>query len=211
MAEETITIDTDTTSDEDVTGLKKKNADLVKRLKIAETERAKALTDLEEAVETANSEKTDELGKAQRQITKLQNDLKAAIDRADGAERGLRDHRRDHAIAEAIASHNVEAAHAGMLSKAFRIDVEFDDDGEPTIEGKSIKEYAKGYFAKEGKAYTRAPDHSGGGSVGTNSTKAPPKLSKPPVSNDEWTTFDKMDVAERNALADSWGTPELKL
>ncbi|WP_454883991.1 hypothetical protein [Sphingomonas oryzagri] len=208
MATDTTT-ETDT-STEDTSGLKNKNADLVKRLKAAEKRAEDAERAAEEAADNAKAETGSELDKANRAITKLQKDLDAANLRADDSDKSYRNYRATAAINEAIANNNVDSKHSAMLAKAFRGDIEFSDEGEPTIDGKAVDVYFKSYFSKEGLSYVRADQNGGGASQGYEGGKAA-AWNKLPSTNQEWAEFDKMPVAERNAVCDQLNAPHLKL
>lgn len=198
------------TSTEDTSGLKSKNAELLKKLKAAEKRAEDAERAAEDAAESAKAETGSELDKANRTITKLQNDLNAALSRADNTDKAYRNYRATAAINEAIATNNVDSDHASVLARAFKHDIEFTDEGEPLIEGKAVADYFKGYFAKEGLRYVRADKNGGGASQGYDGGKAA-TWSKLPSTNDEWAEFDKMPVAERNAVCDQLNAPHLKL
>lgn len=138
-------------------------------------------------------------------------ELKKVQEKLDASESDLRTIRVDHELARAVSEGNVRPEMVRAVTAMLKSEVTY-ENGVATIDGKPIAEHVSAYLAgKDGAHFVRAADNSGGGATGSNQAIKTPKLSKPPVSNDEWTTFDKMDVAERNALADSWGTPELKL
>jgi hypothetical protein len=202
---------TDTTT-EDVSGLKSKNAELLRKLKDAETRAKQAEEDAERAAETANSANSTELEKMQKRAEKAERELKAANDRADSTAKSLRDYRADNAINAAIAAANVDAKHVALLSKALRADVEFSDDGEPTIGGKTVDAYAKSFFAKDGLSYVRAANNTGGLAKGNDGSKAG-DFTKAPETADEYNKFFQLtttDKAAANALADQWGRDDLK-
>jgi len=177
------------------TKLLNKNSELIDREK-EHRERA-------EAVEANTG---TELEKAQRLIKKLEKERDDAIARADSSTKSLRDYKAESALTAAIASANVDSKHIGMLTKAFRADLEFDESGEPAIGGKSIADFAKEYFAKDGLSYVRAADHNGGGATGSNGTKATePRMTK---ENFNWTEFAKWQQEapeEANAFVDATG------
>ncbi len=199
----------DTTDNEDVSGLKNKINELHGLIKSEKARADKAERDAQDAADTALSANSTELEKAVKRAEKAERDLKAASERADSTTKSLRDFKADNAITQAIASANVDAKHIGLLSKALRADVEFADDGEPLIGGKPIDAYAKSFFAKDGLAYVRASNNAGGLATGNDGTLAG-RLSKAPETADEWNIFFKMPPAEANSLADQWNRPELK-
>lgn len=198
--------------DEDVSGLKSKNADLLRKLKAAEARAEKAEEERDEATETAKADAGSELDKANRRIIKLEKDLSTANERADKSDKSLREYKATSALTSAIASANVDSKHVNMLTKALRADIEFDDEGEPTIEGKSIQDYAKSFFAKDGAEYVRAADHNGGGATGSGNSQAR-QFSKAPETPEElhkWMGWSANNKEEANALADEWKRADLR-
>lgn len=197
-------------STEDVSGLKNKNAELHRKLKAAELRAEKAEQDAEDAAENAKAETGSELDKAKRAITKLTKDLDAANKRADASDNSLRDYKASSALATAIASANVDSDHVAMLTKALRADIQFDDAGEPVIEGKSIEDFAKSYFGGAGKKYVRVAEHGGGGATGSEGAKAA-RMTKENFNYSEFAMIQLKNPAEANAIADAVGKPELKI
>lgn len=198
------------TSTEDLSGLKNKNRELHGIIKGLEAQVAKLTDDVEEAAENARAESGSELDKAMRKITKLEKERDDANLRAEKSDKGLREFKASNALTSAIASANVDSDHIAMLTKAMRADIEFDDAGEPNIEGKSIEDYAKSFFSNAGKRYVRAADHDGGGATGSQGAQAQ-TWTKLPQTQAEWTQFNALDDAERNSVADRLGAPELKV
>ncbi|KQO09432.1 hypothetical protein [Sphingomonas sp. Leaf242] len=201
---------TDTT--EDMTGLKNKVKELLGAIKTANERAERAEREKEEAADAASSANSTELEKMQKRAEKAERDLKAANDRAESTTKSLRDYKADNAIAHAIASANVDAKHVALLAKALRADVEFTDEGEPTIGGKAVDAYAKSFFAKDGLSYVRAANNTGGLATGNDGTTAS-QLSKAPETADEYNTFFNLTLTDKvaaNALADQWGRADLK-
>jgi len=199
------------TNDGDLTGLKNKVNELHALLKQEKARAEKAERDKEEAAEAATNANATELERMQKRAEKAERDLKAASERADASGKSLRDYKRDAAISTAIAAANVDSQHVAILTKALRGDVEFDDAGEPTIQGKPIDAYAKSFFAKEGASYVRASDNNGGGASGSDGSKARSWV-KPPESPEElhnWMRFSVSNRDEAVALSKSWGRVDL--
>jgi hypothetical protein len=171
-----------------ISKLEQKNSELIDREKAAK-----------DRAEEAEASTGSELEKATKRADKAERDLKAANDRADTNANSLRSFKAENAINQAIATANVDAKHVALLSKAMRADVEFSDDGEPLIGGKTVDVYAKTFFAKDGLAYVRASNNTGGLATGNDGTGAG-MLSKRPETADEWNTYYKMTDAERNAF-----------
>jgi hypothetical protein len=209
MAENTTT-DADT-STEDTSGLKNKNADLVKRLKAAEKRAEDAEAAAQQALDDADMAKGNEVAKLQREITRLTNELQSANEQATASSKTLRDYKLTNALNEAMSANNVDDAHRSLLSKALRGDVEFNDDGEPTIGGKSVADYSKAFFAKEGKSYVRMPDHAGSGATGSTTASNTTRMTKENFNYSEFARIALDNPAEANAIADAVGRPELKV
>lgn len=206
----TETNDNTDTPTEDVSGLKSKNRELHGIIKNLEKQVAKLTDEVEEAADNARAESGTELDKANRRILKLEKDLESANTRAATSEKGLRDYKASNALTAAIASANVDSDHINMLTKAFRADIEFDETGEATIEGKSIEAYTKAFFSGSGKRYVRAADHDGGGATGSQGAQTA-AFTKLPETGDEWTRFNSLPTVERNAYCDRFGAPQLKV
>ncbi len=209
MTEKTDNTDAST---EDVSGLKNKNRELHGIIKDLEKKVAKLTDDVEDAAENARAETGTELDKALRKITKLEKERDDAVSRADKSDKGLRDYKASAALSAAIASANVDADDVAMLTKALRADIEFDESGEPVIEGKAIDAYAKSFFAGAGKKYVRVADHNGGGASGSGNSAAG-SWSKAPETPDEvnkWMRWSVENKDEANALADSWKRADLR-
>lgn len=202
----------ETTNDEDLTGLKNKVNELHALLKQEKSRAEKAEREKEEAAEAATNANSTELEKAVKRAEKAERDLKNANERADKSDKGLREYKRDAAISAAIAAANVDSQHVAILTKALRGDVEFDEAGEPTIGGKTIDIYTKSFFAKEGASYVRAADHNGGGASGSEGSKSS-AFSKPPETPEElhnWMKFSVANKEEATALSIAWGRADLR-
>lgn len=178
--------------------LEAKNEELIGKLK---TESARA--------DDAESASGTELEQAIKRAEKAEREAKAANERADTTAKGLREFKASNALTAAIASANVDSDHVAMLTKAMRADIQFDDAGEPNIEGKTIEAYAKSFFSDAGKRYVRAADHSGGGASGSEGSKAP-RMTKENFSYGEFAKIQLSNPEEANAIADAVGKPELK-
>lgn len=200
------------TTPEDVTGLKNKNADLLRQLKAEKARADKAEQDAQDAADNASTANASDLDKAIKRAEKAERDLKAANERADTNAKSLRDFRAENAITNAIATANVDSKHVALLSKALRADVEFSDDGEPMIQGKAIDAYARSFFAKDGLSYVRAANNNGGLATGNDGSKAG-DFTKAPETAEEYNKFFQLtntDKAAANALAEQWGRADLK-
>ncbi len=199
-------------SNEDVSGLKTKNADLVRRLKLAEQRAEAAELEAENALDTASTAAGDELSKLQRAYNKLEKQVADLTGERDTFASELRTTRVDNEVAKAIASSNVRpelvpAVEALLLRQATY------EDGVATINGKTIADAAKSFFSsKDGSHYVRAPESSGSGSTGASAVDTS-GWSNAPSTADEYTRYMKLtvsDPAAATSLADKWNRPDLK-
>ena len=201
-----------TDTNEDVTGLKNKNADLIRQNKEYRERAERAEREKDEAAEDAANQNSTELEKMQKRAEKAEREAKAANERAEDNAKSLRDYKATNAITAALTSANVDNSHIAILTKALRADVEFDDAGEPLIGGKSIDAYTKSYFAKEGATYVRAADHNGGGASGSEGSKSG-QWSKPPETPDELHNWMKYTITNKDdaiALSNTWQRADLR-
>lgn len=180
--------------------LKQENKDAAAKVRAAE-----------EAAETASSASLSDLDKAIKRAEKAEKDFAAATERATQLETTRRNERADTLILKALNGANVDQRHTNMLSKALRSDVEFSDDGEPLIGGKSVDDFAKAFFGNkgDGHSYVRAPDNGGGAATGHDGTKTP-RMTKENFSYGAFAKIQLENPAEANAIADAIGKPELK-
>lgn len=197
-------------TNEDVTGLKNKIAELHGLIKAEKARADKAEREKDEAAETAASANSTELEKMHKRAEKAERDLDAANKRADASDKSLRATRADHAISKAISEANVDAKHVRAATAILKLDMNFDDEGNALIEGKSVPDFAKSYFAKDGLSYVRAADNSGGLSQGNTSTTKPPLMTKETFNYTDFGNLMASNPAEANALADQLGRPDLK-
>lgn len=159
-----------------ISKLEAKNEEVIGKLK-SETARADAAEKLADAAED-NAAAGDELKTLQRDHKKLEKALADMTGERDTLSTELRTTRLDGAISAAIASGNVrpemvEAVEAIMHRKAVY------EDGAATIDGKSIADFAKGYFAKDGSHFVRAADNAGADATGNNGAKSTDYSNKP--------------------------------
>ena len=179
--------------------LKQENKDAAAKVRAAE-----------EAAESVSSATLTDLDKAIKRAEKAERDAKSALERADDTSKTLRKVRADNAITQAISEYNVDAKHVRAATAILKMDMEFSDDGEPLINGKSVGDYAKSYFAKDGQTYVRAANNTGGLATGNDGSMGT-KWSKLPVTSAEWGAFDSMPPVERNAVCEQLNAPQLKV
>ena len=193
--------------------LTKNNQDLVKdkRAALTRAEKAEAAANdaASEAAEAARAESGSELDKANRRITKLEKDLGDATATAAQSTKSLRSYREEAAIANIIAANKVQPDDVRAVKAIIKMELDPDSE-EPSIGGLDLNSWGKTFFAKEGKRYISASDHNGGGASGSDGSKAT-RWSKLPQTQAEWAEFNSLDTAERNAVADSLGAPQLKV
>ncbi len=206
------TENTTDTSNEGVSGLKTKNADLVRRLKLAEQRAEAAELEADNALDTASTAAGDELSKLQRAYNKLEKQVADLTGERDTFASELRTTRVDNEVAKAIASSNVRpelvpAVEALLLRQATY------EDGVATINGKTIADAAKSFFSsKDGSHYVRAPESSGSGSTGASAVDTS-GWNNAPSTADEYTRYMKLtvsDPAAATSLSDKWNRPDLK-
>ncbi|KAA9018294.1 hypothetical protein [Sphingobium limneticum] len=202
MTEQTTT--TTDALDEDTSGLKAKNADLVKRLAAAQKRAEDAEREKTEAEENAANEKRSDLEKANKQIEKLTKDLATANGATADATKALHSYKAETEIGKLLVSHKVQPDDAPMVTAYIKSLMAIDDDGNPTFEGSDAATFGKAYFTGAGKRYTAAPDNSGGGSTGFDGTKAP----RMTADNMNWSELAKIHLnnpEEARAIATAAG------
>lgn len=195
---------TDTTSD-DVSGLKNKNADLLRQIK----DLKKRADDAEKLADEAadNLAAGDELKSLQREFNKLQKTVETLTGERDTLASDLRATRVDSAISAAIASGNVRPEMVEAVEAVMHRKVQY-DDGAATIDGKPIADFAKTYFSKDGAHFVRAADNSGADATGNNGAKAVDYSNKP-FSLTEYQTLRGTNPQAASAWAEATGHAHL--
>jgi len=155
-------------STEDVSGLKKNNADL-KRERDEWKRKADAAQKLLDEAED-NAAAGDELAKLQHEYKKLEKTIADLTGERDSLASELRTTRVDGAISAAIASGNVRPEMVEAVEAILHRKAQY-EDGAATIDGKSIADFAKSYFAKDGAHFIRAADNAGADATGNNGSK----------------------------------------
>lgn len=210
MAQTNDTIDNTDTSTEDVTGLKKNNADLKRERDDAKRELRELRREKEDAEKQREREDKD-IEALERRLTREHADaLKTVTDERDALANDLKTVRIDNEIKTAITNGKVMPEWAELVESHLLRRVTY-EDGVATIEGKSIADAAKAYLkTPTGMKTVLAPESTGSGSTG-NSGAVANTWTKAPVSNSEWDAFDALEPAVRNGLADQWNMPALKV
>lgn len=159
------------TSSNDNSGLVAKNKELLGKLKKQQDTLDQLLAD-KEAAEATAAEKAGDWEKLKSQLEakhkKEVDGLKAQLETASN---DLRTIRVDNEIAQIIAKSGVTAAHVPAVEALMLRKVEY-ADGQASIDGKSVSDWAKDYFAKDGAIYRPAPDNSGAGASSNDGSKA---------------------------------------
>lgn len=184
------------------------------------TEKRAALTAAETAQATADaaSEKSEREAKdvdalEKRLTAKFQRDIDTATARAEAAEKSLKTMRRDAEIANALAVNDVDAKHHRAATALLKMDMADSEDGSLTIEGKSVADWSKAFFAKDGLSYVRAPNSGGGVAQGSDGAKGIDwtKEAILGAKSREFQMLARDNPAEANAIAERVGLPELKV
>lgn len=175
----------------------------------ATTALKKAQDEQQAAIDDATANAGTEIDKANNEIKKLQKQVTDLTGERDTYASDLKTIRVDNEVKSAIASANIRPELFSAVEALLLRNAKY-EDGAATIDGKSITEHAKKFFtSKEGSYFVRAPESSGSGSTGNDGAQGS-TVTKPPVTNEEWNAFDKLEPAIRNGLADQWQKPGLK-
>jgi hypothetical protein len=154
--------------------LETKNSELIDREK---AERTRAETAEKKAKEAAkNAAAGDELATLKLTHEAIVAERDTLLRERDQFAAELHSTRVDHAIAAAIASGNVDAKHVDAVEAILYRKLDKDAD---TIGGKSIADFAKSYFAKDGAHYVRAADNVGADATGNSGAKSVDYATKP--------------------------------
>lgn len=192
-----------TDTNEDVSGLKNKNSDLIRQNKELKERAERAEREKEEAAEIAANSNSTELEKMQKRAERAEKALETSQGEVADFKKQIRNGRRDTAISELITANKVNPDDARAVKAMLLMELDQDSE-EPTVGGQALADYAKSFFASEGKRYVQAADHNGGGASGSEGTKAP-RMTK---ENWNWTEFAKIqseNPAEAQAIASAAG------
>lgn len=171
---------------------------------IAEKQAARAAT---EAAELQAAERNGDIEALKTAHTKELQKLQAKLDAADS---DLRTIRIDNELTRAYTEKGrPELAEQFIAWAKGRVQYE---NGAASVDGASIGDFVDTYLGSaNGAHFRRVADTSGTGATGNNSTVAPLKLTKPPVTQAEWDYLDSLAPDVRNALCESIGAPKLKV
>lgn len=152
-------------------GLVAKNKELLGKLKKQQSQIDELLA-AKEDVETQAAEKAGDWEKLKQQLeTKHKKEIDELKAQNDQISADLRTIRVDNEIAQVLAKSGVTAAHVPAVEALLHRKVEY-ADGQATIDGQSIGDWASAYFAKDGAIYRPAPDNSGAGATGNDGSTA---------------------------------------
>ena len=155
----------------DNSGLVSKNKELLGKLKKQQETLDQLLAD-KEAAEAVAAEKAGDWDKLKTQLeAKHKKEIDGLKAQLETASNHLRTIRVDNEIAQILAKSGVTAAHVPAVEALMHRKVEY-ADGQATIEGKSVSDWATEYFAKDGAIYRPAPDNSGAGASSNDGSKA---------------------------------------
>lgn len=189
-----------------------KNKELIAREKAAKT----AADEAEAAREEAASEAASKAGDVESVKAALEKKHKAVLDKLN-ADLAARDTRLgelliDNAIKEAIATNNVLPQFAKAVEAMLRAGAKVENGEAISADGTPLADATGAFFkSADAKHFVAANAGAGAGATGNNSTTAT-RFTKPPVTNDELSAWDKAvseNPAEMKALATSWGMPHL--
>lgn len=193
-----------------ISKLEAKNEEVIGKLK-NETARADAAEIAADEAD-ANAAAGNELKTLQRDYAKLEKQLATLTGERDTLASDLKATRVDGAISAAIASGNVRPEMVDVVEAYLHRKATY-EDGAATIDGKSIADFAKGYFAKDGAHLVRAADNAGADAAGNNGSKptAPHGFTKENFNSKmgEWAVKAGSDPEWGKAVATECGRSDL--
>jgi hypothetical protein len=198
------------TSTEDTSGLKNKNADLVRRLKLAEQRAEEAEQAREAAAEEAERQSGNLEALEKRLEAKWQKKYDALAAERDALSGDLRTIRLDNEVKSAIAAGNVRPELVPAVEALLLRQAQYDDSTkQANINGAAIGDYAKEFFgSKEGSFYVNAPASSGVGSTGSTPAK-PQRMTKETFNATEYLNIKKENPDLARELATEMGMTHL--
>ena len=156
----------------EVSGLKKKNTQLIEKLKKEETEREAAETELEEVKETLTKGKPDFEKEKKKLEDKFNKDKKELEDKLAEATGHINKLVIETGISDALNEAKIAPVHsktvAAFIKSSNKIDLDTSGDTPKAKVGdKPLAEFIKSWAeSEEGKHYVAAPDNNGGGAKG---------------------------------------------
>ena len=160
----------DTTVDE-TAGLKAKVKELHGIIKNLQSEKETEQAAREEA-EAEAATKAGDVNKVREQLeAKHKKEIDKLVSANEALSNDLRTIRVDNEINQTIASLGIMTAHIPAVEALLHRKVQY-ADGQATIDGKAIAEWASEWSAKDGAIYRPAPNNSGAGAMGNDGAKA---------------------------------------
>lgn len=169
--------DNTTTTDDDTSGLKAKNADLLKKLndeKNARKTLEERLQAIEDERDTAKSEAASKAGDFETLKSQLekkhQAELKKLSDANEALGKNLSALKIDGTISDAIAKAGVLPQHVRAVTLMLKDGASM-ENGEAMVNGVSLTDHVASFFKSEdAKHYVAAPANSGAGAQGSSAT-----------------------------------------
>ena len=158
-------------NNDELTTLRKHNADLTRDLKVVKASLAEIQAAKEEAEAEAVKASGDVDKALQQQAAKHKKEIDKLIADNEVLSSDLRTIRVDNEINQTIASLGIMTAHIPAVEALLHRKVQY-ADGQATIDGKAIAEWASEWSAKDGAIYRPAPNNSGAGAMGNDGAKA---------------------------------------
>ncbi len=192
--------------------LRKAIAELKKDNKSLKDARDQANSEKEEA-ETEAATKAGDIEKIKQQLeTKHKKEVDGLKAQLETVSNDLKTIRVDAEISNAISKSNVIPDHVEAVEALLHRKVEY-EDGVATIDGKSIADFTKDYFAKAGAVYVNAANNSGAGTTGNDGTKASSyKIPKDASEIDaDLMKLAASDPTQFNSIMDQANLPDFKV
>lgn len=169
-----------------ITKLETKNSELIGREKSARNKAEEAEAARDEAAEKAERDAKDVEALEKRLTNKYEKEIKDLKAERDSALGDLKTIRVDNEIKTTLSGLGLKAEFVPVVEAYFHSKVQY-EDGQASIDGKGIADWAKEWSAKDGAIYRPAPNNSGAGALGNDGSKATqfeiPK-SEADISND---------------------------
>lgn len=185
----------------EIAGLEKANATL-----ITEKQNAKA------AADAAEREKLEKKGDVESLKTLHANELQRLQSQIEDRDGKIKTYLIDNNIATVLAKSNVQESAVDVLTTYFKAKATIVDD-RAVIDNLPLESAISDYLGHENnRMFVRATANGGMSTTGSTDGNGA-QWSKPPQTGDENTRWDKFAIenkATADALADSWGRPDLK-
>ena len=193
--------------------LETKNSELIDREKKAKTAADEAEEAREEADRLAN-EKSGDIEKIKAELQRQhQRDVKKLTDQLATKTAKLETLLIDNTINESLTANNVLPHFAPAVRAMLKAGAKMDEHGDVTVDGVAFADRLSEFYASpDARHYVAAPVNNGGGAQGSAAKAS--AWTKAPETADEYSRFMQESLADpstTNALADTWGRPDLKV